>query len=54
MPSATNVVPYIVGENQRALEVAQRLQQRHFLLCRFARRQCRKERRVFVFTHRGN
>ncbi|MDK9561743.1 8-amino-7-oxononanoate synthase [Gallibacterium anatis] len=30
MPSATNVVPYIVGENQRALEVAQRLQQRHF------------------------
>lgn len=30
MPSATNVVPYIVGENQRALEIAQRLQQRHF------------------------
>ncbi len=30
MPSATNVVPYIVGENQRALEIAQRLQQYHF------------------------
>jgi len=30
MPSATNVVPYIVGENQRALEVAQRLQLRYF------------------------
>lgn len=30
MPSETNVVPYIVGENQRALKVAQRLQQRHF------------------------
>lgn len=30
MPSATNVVPYIVGENQRALEIAQHLQQRHF------------------------
>lgn len=30
MPSATNVVPYIVGENQRALEIAQRLQQHHF------------------------
>lgn len=30
MPSATNVVPYIVGENQRALEIAQNLQQRHF------------------------
>lgn len=30
MPSATNVVPYIVGENQRALEIAHRLQQYHF------------------------
>ena len=30
MPSETNVVPYIVGENQRALEIAHRLQQYHF------------------------